>query len=324
MVPVPDPVQEDAAPSGPIQQRIVVIVHGDASYLYHDGEGRAHQTDRETLRETFSATRSMPTAEIFVFHQRPQDKLLGLFRRDDGTFYHFRGGSLLRQATYEQDRSAPLAAEATLLRASSPPVDSSVLTAALYYGHAIPEEPRPGYHRSRPTVPFGVGSLAHGLDRLAGPNTSAFDAVVLSTCDGGTPHTIDALAPRARHVLASPGDLHLSFIDADLLAAADSTTDPAQWTGTLAEGAFGRLTARTVTAVTLAAYEVGQVTPAARRMAREVQPDTSAAPAGTRDVDCRTVLGPGIDTTGVRTWDRPARFGPQADRAPHSGWGCTR
>lgn len=325
MVPVPGPAHKEADRSGSIQQHIVLVVHGDASYLYHDREGRGHQADEETLQEAFSAARAMPKAEIFLFHQRPEDKILGLFPRDDGTFYHFRRGNLVRRTTYDQNRSVPLDAEAKLLRsASATAADSSMLTAAIYYGHAIPEESRSGYHRSRPAVSFGVDDLARGLERLAGPHASAFDAVVLSTCDGGTPHTISTLGSTARYVLASPRDLHLSFMDADLLATVDSTTDPAAWTRTFAERAFDRLTARTVTAVTLATYDMGQATSAARRMAQEVRPDTSVAPAGARHVDCQKVLGTSVDTTGVRTWDRPAQFGPQANRAPHSGWGCIR
>lgn len=324
VVPVPEQGHSEAAPSAPIQQRIVVVVHGDGSYLYHDRAGTGHQADKETLREAFAAAGKMPKAEVFVFHQRPASNVFGLFARDDGTFYHFRRGALVEQTTYEQDRSDPLSAEAALLERSFTPADSTVLTAALYYGHAVPETPRRGYHRSRPDVPFGISGLAQGLGRLTGPGTSAFDAVVLSTCDGGTPHTIRALAPYARQVLTSPTDLHLSFIDADLLAADDPTTDAGRWTHRLAERAFDQLTARTVTSVTLATYDVEEVLPAARRMSRNVRPDTSAAPAGGRHVDCRTVLDAAVDTAGVRTWDRPPRFGPRANRGRHSGWGCVQ
>ena len=281
-----------------------------------------HQADAETLREAFAAARSMPRAEVFVFHQRPHDRLLGLLPRDDGTFYHFRRGRLVRQTTYEQNRSAALSAEARLVhrhRAARP--DSSLFSAALYYGHAIPEAARPGYHRSAPDVPFGIDALADGLGQLRpdGP----FDAVVLSTCDGGTPHTLTALAPHARSVLAAPGDLHLSFIDADLLPTVASATAPEAWTGRLADRAFDRLTDRVTTAVRLATYDVDRVAPAARRMASEVRPDTSTTPTGARHVDCRRTLGASVDTTGVRVWHRAARFGPRADRASHSGWACT-
>lgn len=324
MVPVPDQVENDAARAGAVQQQIVIVIHGDGRYLYHDRQGRGHRADEETLREAFAAAQQMPTAEVFVFHQRPESDVLGLFSRDDGTFYHFRRGALIGQTTYEQDRSAPLSAEASLVEGSSTPADSNGLTAALYYGHAVPETPRQGYHQSRPNVPFGVSGLARGLGRLAGPGTSTFDAVVLSTCDGGTPHTVSALASHARHVLTSPADLHLSFIDADLLPAADSTTEADRWTRRLAGRAFDRLTARTVTSVTLATYDVEDVLPAARRMSQKVRLDTSAAPAGARHVDCQTVLDSAVDTTGVRTWDRPARFGPEANRDPHSGWGCAQ
>lgn len=313
----------EGAKREPLQQRIVLIVHGDASYLYHDTDGTAHQADEETLREAFAAARKMPNAEVFVFHQRPHDRLLGLFPRDDGTLYHFRRGHLRHQTTYDQNREDPLAAEAALLQAHRAPVpDSSLLTAALYYGHAVPERARTGYHQSRPEVAFGIGDLARGFDRMAGPEAAMFDAVVLSTCDGGTPHTLAALAPHARSVLAAPGDLHLSFIDADLLPSVADVTEATAWTQRLAKQAFDRLAARVTTAVTLAAYDLDRVAPSARRMAQQVRRDTSTAPTGGRHVDCRRVLDAPVDTAGVRVWHRPARFGPQADRTTHSGWGC--
>ena len=321
VVPVPTPPAERASSTAPLQQRVVIVVHGDAGYLYHTPDGTAHQADAETLREAFAAARSMPRAEVFVFHQRPHNRLLGLVPRDDGTFYHFRRGHLLRQSTYEQNRSAVLSAEARLVRRHrAAPPDSSLFTVALYYGHAIPETARSGYHRSAPDVPFGIDDLADGLGRLRPGDP--LDAVVLSTCDGGTPHTLAALAPHARSVLAAPGDLHLSFIDADLLPTVASTTDPTRWTHRLADQAFDRLTARVTTAVRLATYDFDRVAPAARRMADAVQPDTSTRPTGARHVDCRRALGAPVDTTGVRVWHRSARFGPRADRTSHSGWAC--
>lgn len=321
VVPVPAPDDQSEPSTAPLRQRLVVVVHGDAGYLYHTPDGTAHRADRETLREAFAAARSMPRAEVFVVHQRPHDPLLGLFPRDDGTLYHFRRGRLVRRTTYDQRRRAPLAAEAALLRDHRAPTpDSALFTAALYYGHAVPERARPGYHRSRPGAPFGVEGLARGLGRLrpSGP----FDAVVLSTCDGGTPHTIAALAPHARSVLAAPGDLHLSFVDADLLSTVADATSPEAWTHRLAERAFGRLTGRVATAVTLATYDADRTIPAARRLAGRARPDTSTTPTGARHVDCRRALGGPVDTTGVRVWHRPARFGPQADRPTHSGWAC--
>ena len=321
IVPVPPGGTEDPKSGEPLRQRIVILVHGDASYLYHTPDGTPHQADTETLREAFSAAQSMPRAEIFVFHQRPHDSVLGLFPRADGTLYHFRRGRLHHQTTYDQTRTRPFDAEAKLVRRHRAPVpDSSLFTAALYYGHAVPEQPRPGYHRSQADVPFGIPDLAQGLERLSA--AEAFDAVVLSTCDGGTPTTLTALAPHVRHVLAAPGDLHLSYVDADLLSTVGDVTQPHVWTHRLAERAFDRLTERVTTAVTLATYDTPQIAPAARRMARRVPPDTSTAPTGARLADCRQVLGSPVDTTGVRVWHRPARFGPQADQETHSGWGC--
>ena len=312
-------------PSDTIRQRVVVVVHGDASYLYHGRDGTAHQADEETLREVFAAARGMEGAEVLVFHQRSASRLLGLVPRDDGTFYHFRGGRLQHQTTYDQNRDQTLAAEAALVRAHQGPTpDSSFFTAALYYGHAVPERPRPGYHRSRADVRFGIDNLARGFGRMTEPDSAAFDAFVLSTCDGGTPSRVAALAPHAHSLLAAPGDLHLSFIDADLLPAIADATEGGGWTQRLAQRAFDRLVGRVTTAVTLAAYDLDRAAPAARRMAQQVVPDTSTATTGGRHVDCRDVLGPAVDTTGVRVWHRPARFGPGADQTAHSGWGCLR
>lgn len=323
VVSVPEAEPAPPAQAEPLQQRVVMIVHGDASYLYHDGDGSPHQADEETLREAFAAARRMPQAEIFLFHLRPKTSILGLIPRDDGTFYHFRRGELVRQTTYNQTRSTPLVAEADLLRDHrAPEADSSLFTAALYYGHAVPERARPGYHRSRPEAPFGIHPLADGLGRMTTADDTSFDAVVLSTCDGGTPSTLAALAPHARSVLAAPDDLHLSFIDADLLAALPSTTDPGRWTRLFADRAFERLADRVNTAVTLATYDVDSVAASARRMAQRVPPDTSTSPTGARLVDCRQVLDPDVDTSGLRVWHRSAQFGPRADRSSHSGWGC--
>lgn len=321
VVSVPDASGPETTASGSLTHRIVVFVHGDASYLYHDSEGTALDADAEALRETFAAARSMPHAEVFVFHQRPRSRFLGLISRNDGTFYHFRAGRLLQQTTYEQDRKTTFGVEADLLRTHRAPVpDSALFTAALYYGHAVPERPRPGYHRSVPSVRFSMDGLARGLDRLHGPGT--FDALVLSTCDGGTPSSIAAVAPHARAVLAAPGDLHLSFIDADLLSTVADATTVSTWTQQLADRAFERLTDRVMTAVTLAAYDVDRAGSTAARLAQKVAPDTSTTPTGARHVDCRQVVDGPVDTTGVRVWHRPARFGPQADRDSHSGWGC--
>jgi hypothetical protein len=320
VVPVPGADPDASPPSTELRQRIVVLVHGDASYLYHTPDGTAHQADTETLREAFAAARSMPHAEVFVVHQRPHDPFLGLIPRDDGTLYHFRHGRLRHQTTYDQSRDSAFAAAASLLRRHRAPApDSALFTAALYYGHAVPERPRRGYHRSRPDVPFGVDDLARGLGAFT--TADAFDAVVLSTCDGGTPHTVAALAPHARVLLAAPGDLHLSFVDATLLPGLPTASPPA-WANRFAERAHERLAARVETAVTLATYDLRYAAPTARTLARHAVPAASTTPAGARHADCRRVLDAPVDTAGVRVWHRPARFGPKADHSSHSGWGC--
>ncbi len=330
VVPVTTSGTEAESPSTTAQLtwRLFIIVHGDASYLYHGPDGRVHEADVETLNEAFSAAQSLPRAEVFIFHQRPRDRLLGIFPRDDGTLYHFRRGRLHRQITYDQNRDVPLAEEAALAETHRAPApDSSLFTAALYYGHAVPGRQVAGYHQSAGEVSFGISALAKGFGRLS--RSGRFDTVVLSTCNGGAPPSVAAVAPYGRTLVAAPGDLHLSFIDADLLpdlsAPKDSSTPtPEVWANRLAERAFDRLNRRVATTVTLATYDLGRVRPTARRMARQVAPDTSTAPTGTRHVDCRQVLDVPVDTAGVQVWHRPAQFGRQAGQEDHSGWGCPK
>jgi len=321
LVTVPDASKPVSREEGPIDQRLFLVVHGDADYLYHDGRGHPHRADRETLREAFEAARSLPRAEVFIAHLRARDPFLGLFARNDGTLYHFRRGRLIDQTTYDQNRRAMLSREAQWIRnRRSATADTSLFRAALYYGHAVPERARRGYHRSTPEVAFGVSDLTQGLARLS--TGDPVDVVVLSTCDGGTPQTVAALTQQARYVVAAPGDLHLSFIDADLLSTIESTDRPGRWARRLTDRAFQRLTDRTVTGVQLAVYDLERAGPSARRMADQVPPDTSTTPTGGRHVDCRRVLGRSVDTSGVYVRSRAPRFGPQANRDAHSGWGC--
>jgi hypothetical protein len=287
---------------------LVVVVHGDASYTFHDTTGTRQAADEKVLREAFAAARSMPSAEAFVFHQRSRRAIFGLFPRDDGTVYHFVAGRLASQQAYR--RTSGWDTEITLVRERAR-VLSPERRIVAYYGHAVPETLAP-YHRSRPDDSLSVDRVAKAVQMLGGADVS-----VLSTCYGGTPNTVTALSPATRYLVASPGDLHLSMIDADLLSMLTREGPVETTVDAFTRRAFQRLTDRTVTETVLARYDTEAAASTARALGGELPSATGAQPA----VDCTTQTDAPIDTAGVRVWYRSAAFG-RPGAATHSGWAC--
>lgn len=307
-------VPESTPPTGPpapssLDHQVIVVVHGDASYTYHDTTGTRRAADEKVLREAFAAARSTPHAEAFVFHQRSQRSFLGLFPRDDGTAYHFAGGRLLATQTYR--RSSGWDAEVAYVR-SHTRTSTPERRVVAYYGHAVPETPAP-YHRSHPADSLSVDVLARALASLGGA-----DVTVLSTCDGGTPHTVATLAPETRYLVAAPGDLHLSMIDGDLLPILLQDAPAPAAVDAFVQRAFSRLTSRTVTETVLARYDTHAAAPLARDLDARLRSATGTEPA----VDCASLTRIPTDSTGVRVWLRAPKFGPNARRSTHSGWAC--
>ena len=299
--------------------RIIYVVHGDASYLYHDAEGRARQADADAVAQAHTVARELADAEVLIFHQRSQQRFLGLFPRSDGTLYHYRSGHLVREQQYDRT-PRPLAAEAALLEAT--PARDSLPSVFLYFGHALPEQGGKGYHRSYPAWPVTVDRMAAGLGRLSG---GPFDLAVLSTCTSGTAGTLAALAPHARYVVASPEDVHLSHLDGTaLLYLRRASFDARRLAEHVAQQSFERLTARTQTAVTLGVYDMEYLAPALAVIAPDYE-ERLAGIDGTvvyRDCAGDSAFRALLETGGVTVWHRPARFGRKQDADHHSGWGC--
>lgn len=315
----------DAAPT----HGLIYVIHGDGAYLYHE-DGMAKQADLEVLEEARLVATHASDTEVFIFHLKSERSVLGLFPRPDGTFYHYRNGTLVTSDSYHREASGVgLSREATLYREHRHPEVSS--RTFLYYGHELAESGGTEYHASYPDHPFGVDQLANGLDAFEG-GTDPFELVVLSTCNNGTPETVAALAPMTRYLLASPGNLHLSHIDSHPLHRLGTAEGGVEEVAPqLAEWAYDRLGERTETAVTLSLYETEALTPAlgdlrdsyerARRQRR-----TAGRPPQAGFVDCRAEMLPELaDTTsGVETWYQPPSFGRKSEKTSHSGWGCPR
>jgi hypothetical protein len=206
----------------------------------------------------------------------------------------------------------------------------------LYFGHGTPDT--------------AILSFANGIGRFAAPapaDSKPFSLVVLSACNGGNPAAVRALAPHASRILASPGELHLSYLDAGALARLSRENAPEsdsgapdaraeRWGRIIAEESFASLRQRTGTKITVALYEAdkaaayldarGGWTAARRITASEGKPPETASagttPAQYRDCAGNPAFGPGGPESGVMVLYRPPRFGLDKARTSHSGWEC--
>jgi hypothetical protein len=160
--------------------------------------------------------------------------------------------------------------------------------------------------------------------------------MILSTCFGGTPYSIEALGPFARCVVASPDNLHLSYFDLRGLERLDLSLQEGDAHGFargFARQAFDRLTASIQTAVSVAVYDedrvqnyVQAVHNVYKRTLTAAKNTAGASMAGIEHCDCADLPAYGLPTAndGVDVLYRPARFGRSKDRQNHSGWECLR
>jgi hypothetical protein len=326
------PAVRHAVPSGetlPARFSIVCVIHGDGDYLYHDPEGRALRADEEALRVMAGVAARNPRAEVFIFHEQPRRRTLFVLPRPDGRFFRYRGGELRESGSYRRgegrSRFDPEAKLYHRLRDRDHPPEIRLF---LYFGHEIPETGGAVYDASRPSRGFSVEDLARGVREIAGDG-GKFDLLVLSTCYGGTPHTIAALAPHARYIVASPGNLHLSWFDPRVFERLDGRPDLADIPGLarhFARQSFDRLAGAVQTEVTVAVYDtdrareyLGYAVPVYDRALAAAR---NAVPPERRDCaeDPAFVL-PGM-SEGVEVWYRPPRFGRMQHKREHSGWEC--
>ena len=116
------------------------------------------------------------------------------------------------------------------------------------------------------------------------------DLVILSACQSATPAILEAVAPYARYLLASPADLHLSHMDTDALGLLKSRPEISalELADSIASTAFRRLFLRTRTELPIARFNLVAV-----RREGFIQAGGSESP----------------DSYGMRLWHRPSQFG---------------
>jgi hypothetical protein len=310
---------------------MVFIIHGDGDYLYHDSGGNTYKADEKAFMAATIVALRNPQAEVFIFHEKPRKHTLLFFPLHDGKFYYYRHGRLLAKESYWRNQG-PLYfdPEAELYHRFQAEEQPQMVRLFLYFGHEIPEFDGTGYDASYKHRAFTVHDLADGLKRII-PDSTKFDLIMLSTCFNGTPYTIAALAPFARTIIASPGNLHLSYLDPHPFERLDiglRDGDTAAFSKKYAQQAFDRLTGDIQTAVTVAVYDVDRVqgflqavdsTYAQALTTLQGQKQGSFEHCDCAD-DSAYVL-PGM-SEGVEVFYRPPRFGRLKNKQNHSGWEC--
>lgn len=196
--------------------QLIYVIHGDASYSYHDPQGRRHYADQEAIAQAIEVAHAGLNAEIFIFHQKPA-RTRFFFPVKNGILFHFRFGEKVREETYlRYANGTSLGSEVALYRTYSASAPVRIL---LYFGHEIPERDGRGYSASYPSRNFSLAEFTRGLQEFALTGNDAsgsekpFALLTLSSCKGGSPVTLGALGAFTDYILASPGDLHLSYMD---------------------------------------------------------------------------------------------------------------
>lgn len=316
----------------PPRYSMVFIIHGDSDYLYHDPQGNAHRADQEAFLEATRVAERNPQAEVFIFHEGRRRHTLLLFPRRDGKFYYYRQGQLLAEESYWRDQGpSRFDPEVALYHRFHTGAQPEALRFFFYFGHEIPEFGGAGYDASYSQRTFTVPDLADGLKRIAPDDSSKFDLLVLSTCFNGTPHTIAALAPYARTIVASPDNLHLSYFDLQPFEQLDAGLQDGDMDGfakNFARQTFGQLTEDIQTAVTVAVYDVDSVQGYLYSVDSVYDQALTALDGRTAGsithCDCAddpVYVLPGM-SEGVEVFYRPPRFGRLKQKQNHSGWEC--
>jgi hypothetical protein len=274
------------------------------------------------LERARTAAARNPQAEVFVFHQHGRRGPA----RGNGTLEHYRNGALVSKAGYRRSTGG-LDPEVELYRRLTTAGGPGARRLFLYFGHQIPELPQPRYHESIPRAPLGLQQFADGVAGFLGPG-QRFDLAVLSTCNNGTPTMVTVLAPSARYLVASPADLHLSHLPTAALDHLElrEPLDAGLLAREMAVAAFGELTERVSTIVTVSVYDVDLLAPRIPEAAAELRARLASAGRPLELCDCaedpRLAWLAGVE--GITIHYRPPRFGRERDKASHSGLECFR
>jgi hypothetical protein len=319
-----------------IQYSIIFVIHGDGDYLYHDTSGKEYEADEEALAGAMRVAQQNSRAEVFIFHQKPRRHFMFFFPLRDGEFYYYRNGQLIDNELYwRYHEKSILVPEVELYRRYHPVNQHKMVRMFLYFGHEIPEFGGKGYNASYPDRTFTIHDLANTLKDFT-VDSAKFDLMILNTCYGGTPYTIDALGSFSHTIIASPDNLYLSYLDLHPLERLDlglQNGDVPAFANRFAQHAFDRLAGDVQTAVSVAVYDVDGVKEFIHKVYRvydqtltSLKEETETSFVAIEHCDCADLPSYVLPkmSEGIDVFYRPARFGRTKFKKNHSGWECWR
>lgn len=299
---------------------LVYIIHADSDYLYHKN-GKAYQADREALKEAFDIALNAESGEVFIFHQKPERNAFLFFPKKDRRFYHYRNGELVQQINYSP-KTGGIDAELELVNKHIS--SGSQRMGLFYFGHEIPASELTAYHQSRTDQVFNIDVLTKNLELLP----TKLDILALSTCNNGTPKVAQKLVSQSDILVASPQNLHLSYLNTNsiLLLEKNPSISSLALADSIAKNSFQELRSFVETEITVSVYDLDHVSGYVNELV-SFYPDINRFPTTTSpngdNLDCRDLLASSqIKTSGVISYYNPAMFGRKSAKTSHSGWGC--
>lgn len=303
---------------------LVYMIHGDANYTYHQN-GQRFKADQEMVHEAKLVARKAKHGEVFIFHQKKERKKLLFFPQKDRVWYHYIGGVLVGTGKYSPETGG-FNREAELYQAKA--VQHSGRKIFMYFGHEIPSKTALVYHRSLPEKPFNTEIFAKDLLKFE----DHFDLLMLSTCNNGNPWMAENVTDKADYMIASPRNLHLSYLDTQKLNLLEEkpALSTKQLADTLAKQSFDRLSGQLQTLVTVGVYHlkpIGEyITDYAEDYVRYLQHIRQKSLL-TDNTDCNSLelfTTQPIPQKGAHLYVSPPSFGRESSFKTHSVWGCKR
>jgi len=308
---------------------LILYIHGDSDYLFHDSDGNRIQAGQHALRKAMNVAENAASGEVFIFHHQPAKRFLWMVPRRTNQLYHYKNGEKVRHISYRRSSEKKfMEKESGFFREYQAAGSENGHPAYFaYFGHEIPASHYPGYNRSQPDIKVDTETFASGAHSFL-EDGKAYDLMILSSCSNGTPELVKELDGITRFLLASPQNLHLSHMDISALNLVE--TEPgmtgAEIASAIAEDTYERLSESIQTVISLSVYDmevvrdyIGHLHEETSRYESEENPNPYR-----ENIDCASL--PFFDaqefSPGVKTFYRPPRFGNRSTGNSHSGWGC--
>lgn len=200
-----------------IEYSFVFQIHEDDDHSFRDlNTGKKKHGDKEAYKQAKALALSCKKCEVFIFRDMRKH-----------TFYsakveYFSEGKRKKRIYHKRHKDEK---GAVFFQKNSKkykdhyhnpdaPKDT-IKSFFIYFGHHIPEVEQEDYSKSLHHMKFSLDKLKFRLQQLGAGDAGGylFEGVILSTCQNGTPYTVGKLAKYARYIIASPENLHLSYLD---------------------------------------------------------------------------------------------------------------